>query len=40
LLKRAMGNSIPKIPCDFWTNLGSFGHTWRNHFFPKNKCKK
>jgi hypothetical protein len=29
-----------KIPCGFWTNLSSFGHNWRDHFFPKLKCKK
>jgi hypothetical protein len=22
----------PTIPCSFWTNLGSFGHSWINHF--------
>jgi hypothetical protein len=31
---------IPKIPCGFWTKLGNFGHSWRNHFPQKNKCKK
>jgi hypothetical protein len=31
---------IPKIPCGFWTKLGNFGHSWRNHFPQKFKCKK
>jgi hypothetical protein len=30
----------PKIPCGFSTKLGSFGHSWRNHFPPKIKFKK
>jgi hypothetical protein len=30
----------PKIPCGFWTKLGSFGHSWRIHFPQKFKCKK
>jgi hypothetical protein len=30
----------PKIPCGFWTKLGSFGHSWRNHFPQKFKYKK
>jgi hypothetical protein len=25
----------PKIPCGFWTKLGSFGPNCKNHFFPK-----
>jgi hypothetical protein len=25
----------PKISCGFKTKLGSFGHTWRNHFPQK-----
>jgi hypothetical protein len=25
----------PKIPCGFSTKLGSFGHSWRNHFPQK-----
>jgi hypothetical protein len=24
-----------KIPSGFWTNLGSFGHSWRDHFSQK-----
>jgi hypothetical protein len=33
------GSSLltPKIPCGFWTKLGSFGHSWRNHFPQKNQ---
>jgi hypothetical protein len=30
----------PKIPCGFWTNLGNFGHSWRNPFSQKFKSKK
>jgi hypothetical protein len=30
----------PKIPCGFWTKLSNFGHSWKNHFPPKTKCKK
>ena len=30
----------PKILCGFWTNLGKFGHSRRNHFSLKIKCKK
>jgi hypothetical protein len=29
-----------KTPCGFWTSLGSFGHSWRNHFSSNIKCKK
>jgi hypothetical protein len=25
----------PKIPCGFWTKLGSFGRSCRNHFFQE-----
>jgi hypothetical protein len=27
----------PKIPSKFLDKLGSFGHSWRNHFFLKNQ---
>jgi hypothetical protein len=29
----------PKISYGFWTKLGSFRHSGRNHFPSKNKCK-
>jgi hypothetical protein len=37
---KAGAHLTPKIPCDFWTKLGSFGHSWRNSFPQKFKCKK
>jgi hypothetical protein len=27
MVKKAL---TPKIPCDLWTKLGSFGHNWKN----------
>jgi hypothetical protein len=36
IIKRALS---PKIPCGFWTNLGSFGHSWRNHFCLKSNLR-
>jgi hypothetical protein len=30
----------PKIRYGFWTKLGTFGYSSRNHFSQKIKCKK